>query len=73
MNDFWFTPKLKGYGAVPATWEGYTFVIVFLAVVSELRFRDDAAGKDLFIDLSATDDCRSRLDTHLSDRMRVEN
>ncbi|MEH2469083.1 hypothetical protein V1281_001662 [Nitrobacteraceae bacterium AZCC 2161] len=38
MNDFWFTPKLKGYGAVPATWEGYTLVIVFLAVVLSCAF-----------------------------------
>jgi hypothetical protein len=33
VNEFWFTPKLKGYGAVPATWEGYTLVVVFVSVV----------------------------------------
>jgi hypothetical protein len=33
VNQFWFTPKTNGYGAVPATWEGYTLVAVFLAVV----------------------------------------
>ncbi len=33
VNDYWFTPKLKGYGAVPTTWEGYTLVVLFLAVV----------------------------------------
>ena len=33
MNQFWFTPKLKGYGATPATWEGRTLVAVFASVV----------------------------------------
>ena len=33
MNEFWFTPKLKGYGATPSTWEGYTLVAVFAAIV----------------------------------------
>jgi hypothetical protein len=33
MNEFWFTPKLKGYGAVPSTWEGYTLVALFLVAV----------------------------------------
>jgi hypothetical protein len=33
VNEFWFTPKLKGYGAVPTTWEGYTLVVVFALVV----------------------------------------
>jgi Co/Zn/Cd efflux system component len=33
LNEFWFTPKLKGYGATPSTWEGYTLVVVFIAVV----------------------------------------
>jgi Co/Zn/Cd efflux system component len=33
VNEFWFTPKLKGYGATPSTWEGYTLVAVFIAVV----------------------------------------
>jgi Co/Zn/Cd efflux system component len=33
VNEFWFTPKLKGYGAVPNTWEGYTLVAVFASVV----------------------------------------
>ena len=26
-------PKLKGYGATPTTWEGYTLVAVFASVV----------------------------------------
>jgi dolichyl-phosphate-mannose--protein O-mannosyl transferase len=33
VNEFWFTPKLKGYGAVPTTWEGYTLVVVFASMV----------------------------------------
>jgi energy-converting hydrogenase Eha subunit A len=33
VNEFWFTPKLKGYGATPSTWEGYTLVTVFIAVI----------------------------------------
>jgi uncharacterized membrane protein YdbT with pleckstrin-like domain len=33
VNEFWFTPKLKGYGATPSTWEGYTLVAVFASVV----------------------------------------
>jgi hypothetical protein len=33
MNQFWFMPKLKGYGATPSTWEGYTLVTVFASVV----------------------------------------
>jgi hypothetical protein len=33
MNHFWFMPKLKGYGAKPITWEGYTLVSVFAFVI----------------------------------------
>jgi hypothetical protein len=33
VNEFWFTPKLKGYGATPSTWEGYTLVAVFASVI----------------------------------------
>ncbi len=33
MNQFWFMPKLKGYGATPTTWEGHTLVAVFASVV----------------------------------------
>jgi hypothetical protein len=33
MNQFWFMPKLKGYGATPTTWEGYTLVAVFASLV----------------------------------------
>ena len=33
MNEFWFTPKLKGFGAVPSSWEGYTLVAVFALIV----------------------------------------
>jgi hypothetical protein len=33
MNQFWFMPKLKGYGATPTTWEGYTLVAAFALVV----------------------------------------
>ena len=33
MNQFWFTPKLKGYGATPTTWEGRALVAAFASVV----------------------------------------
>jgi hypothetical protein len=33
VNEFWFTAKVKGYGAVPSTWEGKTLVAVFASVV----------------------------------------
>ncbi|WP_022724397.1 hypothetical protein [Rhodopseudomonas sp. B29] len=33
MHEFWFTPKLTGYGAVPSTWEGYTLVGAFLTII----------------------------------------
>ena len=33
FNEFWFVPKLKGYGATPSTWEGYTLVVALLAVI----------------------------------------
>jgi hypothetical protein len=38
MNEFWFRPKLRGYGAVPSTWEGYALVVVFLFVVLVCAF-----------------------------------
>ncbi|MDF3814199.1 hypothetical protein [Rhodopseudomonas sp. BAL398] len=38
MNEFWFTPKLTGYGAAPSTWEGYTLVGALLAVVLVCSF-----------------------------------
>jgi hypothetical protein len=38
MNEFWFRPKLRGYGAVPSTWEGYTLVVVLLFVVLVCAF-----------------------------------
>jgi hypothetical protein len=72
MNQFWFMPKLKGYGATPTTWEGYTLVAVFASVVLICVLGDVMAGENP-IDLSAADDRRSRLDNRLSGDMRVEN
>lgn len=45
MNEFWFTPKLSGYGATPSTWEGYTLVAVLLAVVTICAFVMVRRGK----------------------------
>ena len=33
MNRYWFKPKRYGYGATPATWEGWTLTVGALAVV----------------------------------------
>jgi O-antigen/teichoic acid export membrane protein len=33
MNEFWFKPKLYGYGATPVTWEGWAVVAIFGAIV----------------------------------------
>lgn len=32
-NRFWLKPKTYGYGATPATWEGWALVLVHAAVV----------------------------------------
>ncbi len=33
MNEFWFKPKIFGYGATPTTWQGWTFVTLYFAVL----------------------------------------
>ena len=33
MSEFWFKPKVFGYGATPVTWEGWAAVAVFVAIV----------------------------------------
>jgi hypothetical protein len=32
-NEFWFKPKTFGYGATPTTWEGWTVMAVYGAVI----------------------------------------
>ncbi len=31
---FWFKPKTYGYGAVPATWEGWAVVAIYVAILT---------------------------------------
>jgi peptidoglycan biosynthesis protein MviN/MurJ (putative lipid II flippase) len=33
MNRYWFRPKRIGYGATPATWEGWVFTLGCCAVI----------------------------------------
>jgi hypothetical protein len=33
-NQYWFKPKVFGYGASPTTWEGWAVVVAYCAVVS---------------------------------------
>jgi uncharacterized membrane protein len=33
-NQYWFKPKVFGYGASPTTWEGWLLVVAYCAVVS---------------------------------------
>jgi hypothetical protein len=32
-NEFWFKPKTFGYGATPVSWEGWTVMAVYCAVI----------------------------------------
>lgn len=33
MTQYWFKPKSHGYGANPATWQGYAVTLAFLAAI----------------------------------------
>jgi acyl-CoA synthetase (AMP-forming)/AMP-acid ligase II len=33
-NEFWFKPKTFGYGATPATWQGWSVMAVYAAVIA---------------------------------------
>jgi len=33
-NQYWFKPKVFGYGASPTTWEGWAVVVAYCAVVA---------------------------------------
>jgi hypothetical protein len=33
MKNYWFKPKLYGFGAVPVTWQGWTVVIVYIVAL----------------------------------------
>lgn len=39
MKDYWFKPKKYGYGAAPANWKGWAFVLIFILVVVLLVYR----------------------------------
>lgn len=30
LNKYWFKPKVYGYGAFPATWEGWATIVIFV-------------------------------------------
>ena len=32
-NQFWFKPKTSGYGATPTTWEGWTVMAIYGAII----------------------------------------
>jgi hypothetical protein len=34
MTRYWFKPKRYGYGATPATWEGWAFTGLIAAIVA---------------------------------------
>ena len=36
MSRYWFKPKRYGYGATPATWEGWAFTGLIVAVIARL-------------------------------------
>ena len=33
-NEYWFKPKTHGYGATPATWQGWLVTLGFVAVIT---------------------------------------
>ena len=46
MTRYWFKPKRYGYGATPATWEGWAFtglIVAIVAVAASLLFRNGHA------------------------------
>jgi hypothetical protein len=36
VKRYWFRPQKYGLGAIPNTWEGWSFVAAFVAVISGL-------------------------------------
>ncbi len=34
MTEYWFRPKRYGYGATPATWQGWAVTFAFVAVLA---------------------------------------
>ena len=38
MSQYWFKPKTYGYGATPASWQGWVAVAAYVAVVCALTF-----------------------------------
>jgi hypothetical protein len=46
MTRYWFKPKRYGYGATPATWEGWAFtglIVAIVAVAASLLFKSGHA------------------------------
>jgi hypothetical protein len=38
MTMYWFKPKRYGYGAVPVTWQGWTFTLGTVAAMVAVSF-----------------------------------
>jgi hypothetical protein len=47
MARYWFTPRCYGYGATPATWEGWTVTLIVTRIVI-----GSIVGMDLLVDRS---------------------
>jgi hypothetical protein len=44
VNRHWFTQRQYGYGATPASWEGWTLIFVLVGAVVVLGFAAAALG-----------------------------
>lgn len=36
MQHYWFKPKRYGYGAAPASWEGWALTIAYVAILAAM-------------------------------------
>ena len=60
LNNYWFKPRNRGYGATPVTWEGWAvtvltmFVVVMTSMLAPVLGQGRAGGfKALVIDVLA--------------------
>jgi prolipoprotein diacylglyceryltransferase len=45
-DGYWFAPKLFGFGAVPATWQGWAVILAFVAaLMAAMRWLPTPAEK----------------------------
>lgn len=54
-SGYWFRPKRLGYGAVPATWQGWLATLVFVAgagLIAHLGVHRDRAWMVLLVPLT---------------------